>query len=246
MREISEQPQLSERDSTLSQSLLGGPLKLIAHELRSPLTSLRLALQIGLGRVQRGRTIEPTTFEKALAQVDDLAALITALSDAAIIASGEFQLELEAVDIVELLQEATGRVRHSDAKHPLQFNPPRASTYVLVDRHFLVPAIASLIDNACKFSPRLSHVRVSMDTTDREVHFSIADCGIGVPVLERERVFELFYRASNASRTSTQGLGLGLFTAREIIARHDGRIWLESELDQGSTFHVSLPVHLID
>ena len=246
MSEVNEQPHLGERAQVPSQSLLGGPLKQIAHELRTPLTTLRLALQVGLGRLQRGRSIEPSTFEKALAQVDHLAALITKLSDAAIIASGEIPLELEALDIAEVLQQATDRFAQEGARHSVQFDRTLVSAYAFADRRRLERVVASLLDNACKFSPPETQIRVSLESDDCEVHFSIADNGIGVPVLEQDRVFELFYRASNASQSCTQGLGLGLFTAREIIAKHGGRIWLESELTKGSTLHVALPVIVVE
>jgi signal transduction histidine kinase len=179
--------------------------------------------------------------QKALAQVDNLTSLIADLSDAAAIASGSIPLDLKALDIAEVLQQATHRVAQTGARHTVLFDRPIGSCFVLADRHYLERVMAGLLDNACKFSPPETQVHVSLDTDDREVRFSIADSGIGVPSSERERVFELFYRASNAAETCTQGLGLGLFTARQIIAKHGGRIWLESERSKGSTFHVALP-----
>jgi signal transduction histidine kinase len=101
--------------------------------------------------------------------------------------------------------------------------------------------ILNLLDNAVKYSPRGRRIRVTGQVTGEEVIVHIVDLGQGIPLREQERIFERFQRVDNASTRRTQGAGLGLFICRAILEAHGGRIWVRSELGQGSTFSFSLP-----
>jgi signal transduction histidine kinase len=103
-------------------------------------------------------------------------------------------------------------------------------------------AIRSIVDNALRYSPGKSPVEVSLSRRDGVADLSVADHGFGIPPDERERVFEKFYRGHARAPGQIGGIGVGLFLAREIITLHGGRIWFDSAKDQGTVFHVELPV----
>jgi two-component system, OmpR family, sensor histidine kinase VicK len=226
----------------MERQLPPGFLKLVAHELRSPLTTLRLALQLALGRLQRGESVEPRTLQKALVQVDEMCATITELCDAGNVASDDGQYELTALDCVEMLEQETELFVDDYSTHRLLFDRTVASATVRGDRRRLGQVVRSLLDNAAKFSPSGTAIRVSVAVREQKVELAVADEGIGIPGPEHDEVFEMFRRASNASNLSTKGLGLGLFISREIVERHGGRIWFESDTASGSTFYVALPI----
>jgi signal transduction histidine kinase len=201
-----------------------------------------LGLQVGLSRAQRGDAVDSATFHKALVQVDKLAAVITQLSDAASLASGDMKAAFETIDFSALIEQGINSYANGSLRHQVLLKQSGATAIVFGDRRGLSLVVANLLDNASKFSPPKAPVRVTVTTHDDEVELVVADDGIGIPQSERDRIFDMFYRASNASNSSTRGLGLGLFICREIVVRHGGKIWLKGESEKGSNFHVSLPV----
>jgi signal transduction histidine kinase len=225
----------------MAHSLPPNSLRIIAHELRSPLTTLRLALQLGLGRLQKGEAVEPHALQRALAQVDEITAMIGELSEAANLASDEWRPELQTIDLAELLKQVAEKFAHNGTSHQVLLDLGVAEASVQGDRRSLELVAVNLLENAFRFSKPHSRVQVSISSHDGAVAFTVADNGIGIPSAEHERVFEMFFRASNASSASTRGFGLGLFVIHAIVVSHGGRIWFESELGRGSTFHVALP-----
>jgi two-component system sensor histidine kinase VicK len=200
-----------------------------------------LALQLGLGRLQKGEAVESHTLQRALAQVDEITAMIAELSEAASLASDEWRPELQTIDLAELLKQMTDRFAQCGTPHQVLLDLGVAQARVQGDRHSLELVALNLLENASRFSQPHSCIHVSVSSHDGAVEFTVADNGIGIPSSEHARVFEMFFRASNASSASTRGFGLGLFVVHAILVGHGGRIWFESELGRGSTFHVALP-----
>ena len=99
----------------------------------------------------------------------------------------------------------------------------------------------NLVSNAVKFTMPGGRVRVRIQDKGEFVMVSVSDDGIGIPPEDREKVFERFYRAGNRSQVNAPGTGLGLAIAREVVDKHGGKIWLESELGKGTTFHFVVP-----
>jgi signal transduction histidine kinase len=104
----------------------------------------------------------------------------------------------------------------------------------------------NLIQNAIKYSPKGSSIELSLSLENNapaagQVVISVRDKGIGIPSDQLGQVFNRFFRASNASAKHYSGLGLGLYISKEIVQRHGGRLWVESVVGEGSTFHMALP-----
>jgi len=104
------------------------------------------------------------------------------------------------------------------------------------------PTAAGGIENAKKYSPERTPVKITVWQEDGEARVAVADSGIGIPAADLPRIFERFSRASNVDDRRFHGMGLGLFICRGIVEEHGGRIWVESEVGKGSTFHVALPI----
>jgi signal transduction histidine kinase len=98
------------------------------------------------------------------------------------------------------------------------------------------------VENAKKYSPERTPVKITVWQEDGDARVAVADSGIGIPAADLPRIFERFSRASNVDDRRFHGMGLGLFICRGIVEEHGGRIWVESEVGKGSTFHVALPV----
>ena len=100
----------------------------------------------------------------------------------------------------------------------------------------------NLLNNAVKYSAPGSEVRVEVECRGNDAVCAVVDCGIGLPEADRLRLFDRYFRASNAGETRAKGMGLGLYVSHEIIQRHGGRIWVESAHGKGSAFRFSLPL----
>ena len=135
----------------------------------------------------------------------------------------------------------------------LKWEISEAFPAVNVDRQLFMQIFVNLIDNAIKYTPDGGTLTVSAqicsserteesDTPSEEIVLSVEDTGIGIPMESQSRVFERFYRVDEGRAREMGGTGLGLAIAKHIVLSHNGRIWLESTLGQGSIFHVALPL----
>ncbi|HQJ10661.1 MAG TPA: ATP-binding protein, partial [Anaerolineae bacterium] len=121
----------------------------------------------------------------------------------------------------------------------------RASATVLGDRTLLRQAIANLVDNAVKYTPAGGTVTVGMDLSENVAIVRVSDTGIGITPENQVRLFEKFYRIKRRETTDIAGTGLGLALVKSIVEHHHGRVWLESELNKGSTFYIALPLYTL-
>ena len=101
--------------------------------------------------------------------------------------------------------------------------------------------VQNLVENAIKYSKKESRVVISADKKDAVIEISVRDTGIGITKEEQANIFGKFFRAENAKKQDTVGSGLGLYTTKRIIEKHNGKIWFESVAGEGTTFNVQLP-----
>ncbi|MCY1017287.1 PAS domain-containing sensor histidine kinase [Pyxidicoccus sp. MSG2] len=218
-------------------------LSIASHELKTPLTPLRLNLQLLKQALESDQPVTPGRVDKALGQVRRLSALVNDLLDASCVGEGRMELQRMPMSLPELVREVFSDFRAvSDAQHPLTYEGPEEDVLIQGDRGRLSQVLTNLLENALKYSPLGGAVRVSLTHSGGDAVVTVADSGIGIPKEELAHLFERFFRARNAPVSGFGGLGLGLYICRDIIDRHGGHIWVESELGRGSAFHVSLPV----
>jgi signal transduction histidine kinase len=117
------------------------------------------------------------------------------------------------------------------------------STEIVADRLHIAAALSALVDNAIKYCFKQPYITITASSNNTNTTISISDNGTGIPMSERKRIFEKFYRISQGNRHDTKGFGLGLYYAKNIIELHNGKISLRSTVGKGSTFEITLPTY---
>ncbi len=149
-------------------------------------------------------------------------------------------LSPEEVDLYEIVQRVLDSRAFADYRRQVQIEAPARLPLVELDELRLEQAIINVLHNAVRFSPKGAIIHLRLEHQGDDVQIVTEDQGLGIPSDQLERVFEPFYQASN--NTGDDGAGLGLFLAREIVERHGGKIWIESEVGQGTRVTMALPI----
>jgi len=217
-------------------------ISIISHELKTPVSIIKGYA----GTLRR----EDTTWDAATVreiaaiieeEADRLTELIDNLLDASRLQAGALELQFVEVALDELAERVADRFRPQTDRHFIVVDFPPDFPLVQGDPRRLEQVLANLASNAIKYSPQGGTIRISGRTTPREVIVTVTDEGVGIPLDEQERIFERFYRTSQAVARQTPGTGLGLYLARAIVEAHGGRIWVESIPGRGSSFSFSVP-----
>jgi signal transduction histidine kinase len=161
------------------------------------------------------------------------------LVDAVHLEAGHFQLERQPVDLASFVGELRSRLEETHAVDRIRLAIPEDLPPIEVDAHRFERILVNLLSNALKYSPPPSSVVLGAVLRGREVVLSVSDSGPGIAPEDLPHIFEKYYRTPDA-RTK-EGLGIGLFATRLLVQEHGGRIWVESVVGEGTTFHVALP-----
>lgn len=208
---------------------------LAAHELRTPLTPLRINLYLLRNRVAPELT---ERVESSIRQVAQLSRLVEDLLDLTRIRSGQLALQSESFDLADVAREVCAsfdvEARRAGSEIELQTSPCE----LVADRHLIGQVVSNLVENAVKYG-RGGRIWVRVKPVGDVASLEVADQGPGIAPKNQARVFDAFVRP--ASEMQQPGLGLGLFLAKQIVARHDGRITLRSAPGQGAEFIVEIP-----
>ena len=217
-----------------------------AHQLRTPLSAikwtLRMLLDGDLGEINpEQREFIDRTYNSNERMIN----LINDLLNVTRIEEGRYLHKPIMYDMGEIMEYVIKPYREEAAKRQVIFGLERTKKKlpkVLLDVEKIRLAVENLIDNAVRYTPPGGKVTVSLNCDKKEIVVSIKDTGVGIPKDQQERVFTKFFRGANVMKMETEGSGLGLFIARNIIESHGGKIWFESEEGKGTTFHFSIPV----
>jgi len=212
-----------------------------SHELRTPLTAIRSVGEVGL-REPRDEKAYREVIGSMLEEVDRLSRLVDSLLTLSRADAGYVKLTPERVDLAELALEVANHLGVlAEEKRQSISVETMGPVYVGVDRLVLRQAIINLIDNAIKYSPEGTCIRVVVRKQLGRPTLEVIDKGPGIAAEHRERIFDRFYRVDKARSRELGGTGLGLSIARWAVEVHGGRIELESEEGRGSTFRIVLP-----
>jgi PAS domain S-box-containing protein len=222
-------------------------LSVAAHELKTPITSLRGYAQLTLRAVDQSGAVDPERLRQALSviniQSDRLTRLVSQLLDVSRIQSGQLTPDYRDADLGQLAADIVANAEHRSPHNVFELRSP-AHVYMRMDSLRIEQVLTNLLDNAIKHSPPGGSVEVDVDTeTLRQgvVVVSVRDHGAGIPPELRERIFERFYQAG-ASSSHSAGMGLGLYVSRQIVELHGGRIWAEAADGGGARFVIALPL----
>jgi PAS domain S-box-containing protein len=214
-----------------------------SHELRTPVTSLKVYTEVMLRKATRGSDEAAVRSLQAMNnQIDRLSSLIVDLLDVAKIESGTLELRQEAFDLRQLVDEIVEVTQATLTKHRIDVEGD-ATLAVVGDRERLGQVLTNLLSNAAKYSPKAELILVRMWGDQDDVFLEVEDFGIGIQREHLPHLFDRFYRVSTPDEKTFPGLGMGLFIVQEIVRRHGGDLHVESTAGRGSCFRVRLPAH---
>jgi len=217
-------------------------ISVISHELKTPVALIKGYADTLLR--EDARWDEQTTRESLnviLEEADRLNELVDNLLDASRLQAGALPLEMSEVALEALAEHTAKRFRTQTSIHEITVDFPPDFPYVLGDPGRLGQVLDNLLSNAIKYSPRGGHIAIVGRVTPKDVVVTVSDQGVGIPLEERQRVFERFFRGAQDRHQRTSGAGLGLYLARAIVEAHGGRMWVESDPGVGSEFSFSIP-----
>lgn len=211
-----------------------------AHELRTPITTIKGYAQL-LDRWTPGghEPREGKAFRILNRQSDRLTQLVQELLEVSRLQLGRLALLRQRFELGELVADVLERMQGVSSRHRLVLHQ-EGLAFVDADRERIDQVLVNLFDNAIKYSPEGGDIEVRVSARDGSGMVSIRDPGMGIPKERQSQLFERFYRAHAGLETDRGGMGIGLHLSEQIVQRHGGRIWFESEVGQGSTFSFSL------
>jgi signal transduction histidine kinase len=216
----------------------------MSHELRTPLNAIIGFAEV-LGDRMFGELNDKQTeyVEVIMESGRHLLSLINDILDLSKVEAGRMELELTAVDLRRLIDDALILVRERAGRRTIALAQvvDRDVGAVSADERKVKQVLLNLLSNAIKFTPEGGRVDVRATRRDAEVEVAVRDTGVGIAPEEREMVFEEF-RQVGSSAAKQEGTGLGLTLCRKFIELHGGRIWVESKVGEGSTFTFTLPL----
>lgn len=215
----------------------------VSHDLRSPLTFMRgyatMLSMAGELNDQQGKYVE-----KILSGIDQMATLVNNLLDLGRIEAGvELVFEpLSVTDLLEELAEEYWQHAHIQGIKIKVIEPATPIPPIHGDKALLRQAITNLITNGFKYAPKSGEMILKAEQRHGEVVISVKDNGPGIAEKDQMRLFEKFFRIKRRGTEKIKGSGLGLAIVRSVAERHNGRVWVQSELDRGSTFFIAIPL----
>lgn len=235
IRDVSEQKKLEKLREDL--------MSMIYHDLRSPLSNVISSLDLIAAMLPPEDGSLSTLIEIALRSTERVQRLSSSLLDTARLEAGQKIGNQQPVNLNSLMAEATEAVSHAAEAKGIGLTAwaPKQEITVKVDADMIRRVMINLMENAVKYSPEGASVTLSARVKGKQVQVAVADTGKGIPPEDQERIFEKYTRARIGAGMA-KGLGLGLAFCKLAVEGHGGKIWLESELDKGSTFTFSLPL----
>jgi two-component system, OmpR family, sensor histidine kinase KdpD len=219
-----------------SEVLKSALLDSLAHDIKTPLTSIKAAVTSLLGSAP-GAGLELLTIINE--EADRLNRLAAEAVEMARIEAGKLHLEKQPVAVAELISTALSELAAPLKGRPLELRVPDDLPTAEADRDFAGQVVKQFIENALKYSPEGSPLEISAELKGGKIVIGVADRGPGIEENERPRIFDKFYRGRR-HRFDTKGTGMGLAIAKGIVEAHGERIWVESEPGQGAVFYFSL------
>lgn len=221
-------------------------VSLTAHQLRKPLSEMKLSLEMLLsGDFGAINKEQKDIIEKVLQRNKILIFLVKDLLDLAKIEEKCYSFNLTLVNVQDLIEFIINSTKEEIKKKKIKFTfkkPNIRPLEIMLDKEKMCLAIQNIIDNAVKYTPAKGSITVSLNVQPKELEFKIQDSGIGIPENQKKKLFTKFFRADNAIKMELVGSGLGLLIAKNIIEAHNGRISFISEENKGTTFTVVIPI----
>jgi signal transduction histidine kinase len=224
------------RQENLRRRMVGD----IAHELRTPLSVLKIELEA----LEDGVVAPaPAAIVSLKEEVDLLGRLVDDLQLLSLAEAGQLSLAVVSLEPATVLARSAARAvgRAKQRRIDIRVEASPGLSPIHADEQRLAQALDNLIENALRYTPPGGHITLSCRTSDGEIHFVVRDTGPGIPTADLERIFDHFYRTDRARARHTGGTGLGLAIVRSLMAAMGGRVYVQSPPNPGATFVLALP-----
>ncbi|MBD3886704.1 response regulator [Phormidium tenue FACHB-886] len=222
-------------------------ISLVSHELRTPLTSMMGSLDL-LSSGQLGSLTEQgqQVLSIGVKNAERLIRLINDILDLERIRSGKITMNRRLCNLADLMTQATEEMQAMADRSEIQLSTEPMSILLNADPDRIVQTLTNLLSNAIKFSPAQTTVKMQTCSSNHtsSVCISVCDQGRGIPAHQIQTIFERFQQVDASDARQKGGSGLGLAICRNIMEQHGGRIWVESTVNQGSTFYIELPLNI--
>jgi two-component system sensor histidine kinase VicK len=234
LHDITEQKQ----DEIRKNDFIG----MVSHELKTPLTSLNALLQVASLKLKNNPdSFLTSAMEKSNVQVKRMTTMINGFLNVSRLESGKIHIEKAVFELETLINDMIAESSLTASTHLIHLlHCP--SVKINADREKIGSVISNLISNAIKYSPKGNKITIDCQAEDGKVIVSVTDEGMGIKPGDLEKIFDRYYRVETNHTQHISGFGIGLYLCAEIIHRHEGQIWAESQSGVGSTFYFSLPV----
>ncbi len=214
------------------------------HELRAPLTNIRLSAETAIEDGEADPQVRANCLNVINQEAKRLERVVSDMLSVSEIEAGTLELRKDDVRLTVLFEELEADYASAAAEKrvSLEFNLPPKLPVIDADRDKLALALHNLVNNAIKYTPEGGRVIVNVDVDGGQLRVDVIDNGMGIPESDIERIFQKFYRAKDSRLADITGSGLGLALAQEVVRLHGGEIEVQSQIDKGSTFSMTLPV----
>ena len=216
----------------------------VSHEFRTPLTAIQGFSETLLAGAIDDPQNRTRFLEIILEHSRRLARLTEDLLMLSKMDAERLELEIRRLSVSQLIESCleTAQRRAAEKDLRISVNAPERLPDIAGDRRRLAEVLQNLLDNAIQYTLPGGQIVLSAATAGEEVVLTVSDTGIGIPQADQPRIFERFYRVDVARSREAGGTGLGLAIAKHLVEIHGGRLWVESEIGQGSRFHFSVPL----
>lgn len=226
------------RDEIRKNDFIG----MVSHELKTPLTSLSAYMQMLQLRAKKADDAFTTAaLDQSVKQVKRMTTMINGFLNVSRLESGKIHIEKNRFNMADLVKETEEETIALYASHQIIFHPVEP-IFVNADRDKIGQVINNFISNAIKYSKLGTTVQVACISVNGMAQVSVKDEGIGIGEADIKQLFTRYYRVQNYDTKHISGFGIGLYLSAEIIERHQGSIWVESEAEKGSTFYFTIPL----
>lgn len=231
---------IKELDKTKSEFI-----SIAAHQLRTPLSAIKWTFRMMIDGDVGDVTLEQKEFlRRGYITNERMITLVNDLLNVSRIEEGRFGYEFKVASIEEIIESILKTIQPLIAEKNLNFiynKPLRNLRKANVDSEKMVLALENIFNNAIKYTPPKGKITLTLEEKDNQIVIAVSDTGVGIPQDQLPKLFTKFFRAANVIRLQTDGSGLGLFIAKNIVEKHHGVITIESEESKGTTVKIVLP-----
>jgi two-component system, OmpR family, sensor histidine kinase KdpD len=222
-----------------TEQLRSTVLDSLAHAYKTPLTAIRAA-STGLSEMGHLSGSQAELVALINEQADQLSDLTTRLLTTAGLDAGEVAIDAVPIDVGSLIEEVVVSMSDRLASMKVAIDMPADGIMLICDRKLMLMLLTQYIDNACKYSILGTTITIGVAQTKAEIIFSVHSFGPVIPIADRERIFDRYYRSSNSSNRAP-GTGIGLAVAKRVAVIHGGYVWVTSDEEEGTTFYAAIP-----